>query len=131
MRQLDRYFTSPPYKSKRILLVDDERDLGWTMKEIMDDAGHKLIYASSFKEGVQKFKRSKNLDIAIIDLRLKDGDGLNFVKRAREANGKVRFVMASAFGSPEVRLEARQLGVRNFLDKPLKIEELLNIVNRD
>lgn len=115
----------------QILLVDDEKDLGWILREIFQDVGHKLIYASSFKEGVRKFKKSKNLDIAIVDLSLEDGDGLNFVKRAREVNRKVRFVMASAYGNPEVKVEARQLGVGNFLDKPLRIEELLNIINRD
>jgi len=131
MSQLENHFKYCPYKSRKILLVDNERDLGWTMKKIMCDAGHKLIYASSFKEGVQKFKRLKNLDIAIIDLKLEDGDGLNFVRKARKVNGEVKFVMASAFGSPEVKVEAKQLGVCYFLDKPLEIEELLNIINWD
>lgn len=131
MRQLNRCLQCPPYKSKRVLLVDDERDLGWTMKEIMDEAGHKLTYASSFKEGMEKFKRLRNLDIAIIDLRLGNKSGLRFIKELRTINDKVTLIMISAFGSPDIKNKASRLGVSRFLDKPLRPERLLEIIEHD
>jgi len=116
---------------KKVLLVDDEVDLGWILKEIIQDAGHRLIYASTVKEGIQKFKKSKNLDIAIIDSRLGNEDGLTFIRKAKMINEKVNLMMMSAFGTPDVKNKAQRLGVRHFLDKPLKIERLLDIVNQD
>lgn len=119
------------FKSKKILLIDDEEDLGWILKKIIRDAGHRLSYASTLKGGIQKFKNSKNLNIAIVDLRLNNENGLIFVKKAQTINNKVKLIMISAFGTPNVKNKARRLGVKYFLDKPLKPERLLNIINRD
>ena len=125
------YFKYRPFKSKKILLVDDEEDLGWILRKIVQDAGHRLIFASTLTEGMQKFKSSRSLDVVIIDLRLGDESGLTFVKKAKTINGKVKVVMISAFGSPDIEHKARRLGVHHFLHKPLKPERLLDIINRD
>ena len=129
--KLSKYFKYGAFKAKNVLLVDDEEDLGWILRKIIQEAGHRLIYASTLKEGMEKFKKSKNLDIAIIDLRLENENGLVFIKKAKMAkiNTKVKFIMISAFGTPNLKDKARQLGVRHFLDKPLKAERLLNIIN--
>lgn len=116
-------------KSYRIFLVDDEEDLGWVMNKICQDEGHRLITATTFEEGIEKFKKAKNLDIAIIDLRLGRASGLTFVKKARAINDKVKFVMISAFWTPEAKSKARCLGVRHFLDKPINVDKLLDIIN--
>lgn len=131
MTGLQEYFKYRPFKSKRILLIDDEEDLGWILRKIMHDAGHRMTFASTFEEGIQKFKNSRNLDVAIIDLRLADKSGLTFVKKAKTVNNKVKLIMISAFGAPDVEHKARRLGVHHFLHKPLKPERLLDIINRE
>ena len=131
MRRLERYFKNSPYKSKKVLLVDDEEDLGWIMKEIFEEAGHSLILATSAREGMEKFKKSKRLDVAIIDLILGKESGLTFAREAKAINEKVTLIMISASGDPEIKDEARRLGVSRFLDKPLRPERLLDIINRE
>lgn len=123
-------FKYRPNLPRNVLLVDDEEDMGWIMKEVFREAGHSLIFASTAREGMKKFKRSRNLDMAIIDLRLNNESGLKFVKRAKEINKKVKFVMTSAFGPSEIKLKARRLGVRHFLEKPIRTERLLKIVDK-
>lgn len=120
---------SKKQKSYRIFLVDDEEDLGWVMNNICQDEGHRLITATTFEEGIEKFKKSKNLDIAIVDLRLGKENGLTFVRKAKAINDKVKFAMISAFWNPEAKSKARRLGVRHFLDKPINVERLLSIIN--
>lgn len=132
--KLEDQFRYGPFKTKNVLLVDDEGDLGWIMKKVMHKAGHRFIYARSFREGLGKFKRSKNLDVAIVDLRLIDTNvydesGLKFIKEAKRINNQVTFIMISAFGTEEVKEKAKTLGVKVFLDKPLKSEKLLGIIN--
>jgi len=128
---LRKYFKYGAFKAKNVLLVDDEEDLGWILKKIIREAGHRLICASTLKEGLEKFKKSRNLDIAIIDLRLENENGLVLIKKAKMAkiNTKVKFIMISAFGTSKSKDKARHLGVRHFLDKPLKAEKLLEIIN--
>ncbi len=131
MSRLEDYFKYRPFKSKQILLVDNEEDLGWIMRKIFHDAGHRFIWTSTAKEGMKRFKKSRNLDIAIIDLKLDEGSGLTFIKNAKMVNEKVKFIIITAFGTPNAKKRARQLGVRHFLDKPMKIETLLDIINKN
>lgn len=129
MTALRDHFKYKPFSSRNILLVDDEKDLGWILRKIIRDAGHRLIYASTLKEGMRKFKNSRRLHIAIIDLRVGNENGLLFVKQARAVNDKVNFMIISAFGTEEIKNKARRLGVRHFLDKPIKPERLLDMIN--
>ena len=131
MRRLEGYLKYRSLKSKQVLLIDDEEDLGWIMREIFREAGHSLIWATSAREGMAKFKNSRDLDIAIIDLRLGRESGLTFAKKARAINDKVQLIMISALGTEDVEKKARRLGVHHFLHKPLKAERLLDIINRE
>ena len=128
---LEKHFKYRPFRSKNILLVDDEGDLGWILRKIAKDAGHRLTYAPTLKEGLEKFERAKNMDVVIVDLRLENESGLTFVRKAQIINHKVLFIMVTAFGTSAIKNKARQLGVRHFLDKPLRLEKLLDIVNKD
>jgi len=103
MRRLERYIKRAPYKSKRVLLVDDEKDLGWVLRGIFREAGHSLIFASTFKEGLEKFKKSKGLDAAIVDLMLGKECGLAFVRKARTINTKVPLIMMSALLDADIK----------------------------
>ena len=131
MNRLNHHFKNRLHKSKTILLVDDEKDLGWSLRKIVQDSGHRFIFAPTLKVGLQKFMRSKGLDMAIVDLMLRNESGLKFIERAKKISKRVEFVMISAFGDSELKSEARQLGVQHFLDKPFKVEKLLEIINHE
>ena len=68
--------------------------------------------------------------MVIIDLRLGKDDGLEFARKAKHVNKTVTLVMISAYGNEEVKKEAKQLGIRHFLDKPLNLEELLVLLSK-
>jgi len=129
--KLKKYFKYPTIMQKSILLVDDEGDLGWIMKKVIKDAGHKFSYATTAKEAIKKIKSLKNLNIALVDLRIADKNGLTFIKTAKAINDKIKFIVISAFGTPNIKLKARRLGVRYFLDKPIRADRLLDIINKD
>ncbi len=129
INRLEKHFENRRNKPKSILLVDDELDLGCILQEFFQEAGHRFIFASSIKEGMEKIKKFKKLDLAIVDLKLGNDSGLTFIKKAKAIKDKVRFVMMSAYGDLGIKTEARRLGVSHFLDKPLKPERLLETIN--
>ncbi len=116
-------------KSKKILLVDDEEAMVWIMEKILNEAGHTAVCAVTARAGMEKINNSKELDIAIVDLVLDEDDGLTFIKKARSINREIKFIMISAYGTPENKSDARELGVCAFLDKPFKPESLLNAID--
>jgi len=129
--RLEDHFKIKPYKRKKILLVDDEVELGWILKKVITEAGHRLTCVTTAGGGIKKIKGARDLDVAIVDLRLDNECGLLFIKKARDMNKRIKFVMISAFGDARTRAKARRLGVSYFLDKPIKIERLLDIINKD
>ncbi|MBU2540704.1 MAG: response regulator [Candidatus Omnitrophica bacterium] len=131
MNRRENQFKTRLSKSKKILLVDDEKDLCSIMKEIIRDAGHRFLWATTVIEGLKKFKKSRDLDMVIVDLKLGHDNGLTFIRKAIAINNKVKFAMISAYGNPEVKDKARQLGVSRFLDKPLRLEGLLEIIKQN
>lgn len=128
--KLEDHFKYGPFKKKSILLVDDEEDLGWILRKVIRDAGHKLVCAITAKEGLKMFERIRNLDIAIVDLRLDNESGLTFIRTAKKMKKPVKFIMISAFGTLSIKEKAKRLGVQHFLDKPIKIESLLEVINQ-
>lgn len=129
INRLENHFENRRNKPKSILLVDDELDLGYILQEFFQEAGHRFIFASSIKEGMEKIKKFKSLDLAIVDLKIGNDSGLTFIRKAKAVKDKVRFIMMSAFGDSGRKTEARRLGVSHFLDKPFKVDRLLDILN--
>ena len=129
--RLEEHFKRQVYNSKTVLLVDDEKDLGWILRKVFRDAGHRLLIASTVTEGLRKFKRARKLDLTIVDLRIGKDSGVSFIRKAKALKKDTRFMIITAFGTAAMKTKAKRLGVRYFLDKPLKIETLLNIINMD
>ena len=128
--RLEEHFERQVYSSKTILLVDDEKDLGWILRKVFRDAGHRLLIANTVAEGLQKFKRARKLDLTIVDLRVGKSSGISFIRKAKTIKKDMKFAVVTAFGTAAMRTKARRLGVRYFLDKPLKVEALLDIINQ-
>lgn len=129
MRSIDGYFKSTPFRRKRVLLVDDEREIGWILGKIICECGHKFIFAVTLQEGMQRVKEDKRIDVAIIDLRLGENSGLALIKRVKQLNDKICLIMLTAFEAGDVENKARQAGANYFLSKPLQVERLLGILN--
>jgi len=129
--QLEEHFKRQVYSSKTVLLVDDEKDLGWILRKVFRDAGHRLLVASTVTEGIRKFRRARKLDFTIVDLRVGKDSGISFIRKAKTFKKDAKFMIITAFGTVATKTKAKHLGVRYFLDKPLRIETLLNIINMD
>jgi len=128
--RLKEHFERRGYNSRTILLVDDEKDLGWILRKVFRDAGHRLLIASTVAEGIRKFKRAKKLDLTIVDLRVGKSSGISFIRKAKTIKKDMKFAVITAFGTATMKTKAKRLGVHYFLDKPLKVDALLDIINQ-
>lgn len=107
-----------------ILLVDDEIQLLYMIKEILHNEGFKKIYtASSCSEAIDKYNKEKP-DIIVLDVMLSDGDGFSILKKIRhESNVPVLFL--SAKDEDESRLLGLGLGADDYITKPFLPKELI------
>jgi DNA-binding NtrC family response regulator len=111
----------------RILIVDDDDTIRSTMKAILEDEGYEVDLAASGKEGVQKSKE-KSYNIALLDIRLPDMEGVELLKLMKPAIPRTRKIMVTGYPSTQNAIEALNKNADAYLIKPVDIEKLLNTI---
>jgi DNA-binding NtrC family response regulator len=110
--------------SGRILVVDDEKNILVTLKRALELEGYVVDVAGGGKAALEKL-RGVPFDLALLDVKMPDLDGLELLSRLRADGLDVPVVMMSGHGSAETALEATRRGAVDFLEKPIGTEKLL------
>lgn len=108
----------------RILIVEDEALFAKAVKKRLEVAGYHPEVAGSLAiahGSVDKF----NPDLVVLDMRLPDGSGLDFLAELREKNTEVPVLVLSAYGDLEDAVAAMKLQASDYLKKPIDLDELL------
>ncbi len=110
--------------SKRILIVDDEENIGRSLRMILEREG----YAVSVCRSVAEFRRhpeSQRADAYLLDMKLPDGNGIDLLKVVRQNGAAAPAVMISGHGTIADAVEATRAGAFDFLEKPLSRDRVL------
>jgi len=111
----------------RVLIVEDEMLIRWSIAETLTKAGCYVTEVSD-AAGALKAAATENFDAVILDYRLPDSDDLKLLEALRGQLPHSTVVMMSAFGTPEIIRQAEALGVFRFLDKPFEMESLKDLL---
>ena len=106
----------------RILIVDDEENIGLSLKLILEREGYRPAHVKSVREFLAVGTRS---DAYLVDVRLPDGSGIDVLKKIREASPDVPVIMISGQATIADAVEATRSGAFDFLEKPLGREKVL------
>ena len=107
----------------RVLVVDDEPEMCETCRKILARQGHEIWVAENGEAGLQRL-RETSIDLAIIDLRLPDMDGLEVLRQAKKINSDMLAIMITAHGTVDTAIEAVREGAFDYLLKPFSMAEL-------
>lgn len=107
----------------RILVIDDEVSIRRMLTVILEGAGHQVVCAESASHGLQSMALEKP-DLAILDLGLPDGDGMEVLRRLREWSSVPVMILSARPDSGE-KVKALDLGADDYLTKPFDAHELL------
>lgn len=113
----------------RILVVDDEKLIRWNIIEKLNQLGFITEEAGTVAEAKQIIHK-KIIDLAIVDLRLPDGDGMNILKDITIKQPGVPILIITAYSSVSNAVEAMRNGAFDYISKPFEIEELVLRVER-
>jgi DNA-binding response OmpR family regulator len=109
-------------KSAKLLLIEDDRTLGITLKERLIKEGYSLIWAENLAKA--KSEIQQNLpDLIILDVGLPDGNGFDFANELKKY--KIPFLFLTAMSTAEDRLKGFELGAEEYIPKPFHLKELL------
>ena len=113
----------------RILVVDDDDTFRMLLGKELSSRGHRTDTARNVAEALEKLG-TLELDVALIDLRLPDGDGLEVVRQAQKLQPRTELIVLTGHGTIDTAIEAIRLGAFDYLRKPCPVKELQVVINK-
>lgn len=112
-----------------VLVIDDEPALRQILTAAVKKAGYSVDQAGTAREASSRLVRG-DVDVALCDIKLTDGNGIDLLRDAKAAGIDTTFVMVTAFGSMETAVEALRAGAFDYVVKPVSNEELLHRLSK-
>jgi two-component system nitrogen regulation response regulator GlnG len=113
----------------RILVVDDEPAIGWSLRELLADEGHSVDVAANVAEALAAADRARP-DAILLDVRLPGRDGIDAIPDLRAATAASPIVVMTAFGDLDTAVRAVRAGAFDYLVKPFDLEHVSAVVAR-
>lgn len=108
----------------RLLVVEDEANLGSTLTERLTREGYSVAWARSLRQARQEIVTGR-FQLAILDVGLPDGSGFNLAGEIRSRSPGTAMIFLTALGDPEQRVQGLELGAEDYVVKPFHFQELV------
>ena len=109
---------------QNILIVEDEINLGETLKDYLEDQDFKCDLAKSYQECLYQFSQ-KEYSIILMDINLPDGNGIELAKELKNINPHFVLLFLSAQSDPETKFQGLDMGAEDYITKPFDLRELM------
>ncbi len=114
---------------KTILIVDDEKNMCWALEKGLQQGGYRTLVAGDGERGVE-VALAESPDLVLLDLKMPRLDGLEALRRIKDARPGLPVVMITAHGSVPTAIEAMKMGAYDYVSKPFDIEEIRLMIEK-
>jgi DNA-binding response OmpR family regulator len=119
----------PGMEAKRVLIVDDEKNIRFTLPLALDPLGLETDTAGDGEEALRKL-REKEFALILLDLKMPGMDGIEVLRQVRKIRPDIPVIMITAYGTIENSVEAMKIGAVDFISKPFTPERIRDLVCR-
>lgn len=113
----------------RVLVVDDEPLIRWSLSETLADCGYQVEESGDGASARTAVKEApREFDVVLLDLRLPDTEDLSLLKSLRGLSPHAQIILMTAFGTPEVVRSALDMGAFRVVSKPFEMDDVANLV---
>lgn len=114
---------------KHVLVVDDEENTRLALTRLLSREGYQVETAANGNEALSRL-RAQPAELIITDLNMPEMNGLAFLRELNREYPMSNVIMITAYGEVESYLEALNLGVFEYINKPIRLEELKKIMGK-
>jgi DNA-binding NtrC family response regulator len=114
---------------KRILIVDDEENARVALSKILTHEGYDVSSAGNGLEALN-FLQHRDVELIITDINMPEMNGLTFLRELGRRHPRSNVIMITAYGEVESYLEAMDLGAFEYINKPVKYDDLRKVINK-
>jgi DNA-binding NtrC family response regulator len=113
----------------RVLIVDDDKNLRYAFRRILDPERFEIDEAGSGEEALNRITPGSH-SVVFLDLRMPGLSGLDCLSRIQEIDNKIPVIIITAFGTTEVAIEAVKRGAYDFVLKPFEVDEIARLADQ-
>jgi len=114
-------------EEKRILIVDDEKNIRLTLSQALGTLGMETDTAANGEEALAKLEQT-DFGLMLLDFKMPGMDGMEVLGKVRELRPDIKVIIITAFGTIESAVEAMKLGAVDFIQKPFAPAEIRDLV---
>jgi len=114
---------------RRILVVDDEENARIALSKILAREGYEVASACNGYEALD-YLRGREVELIITDINMPEMNGLTFLRELNRTHPASTVIMITAYGEVESYIEAMNLGAFEYINKPLKVDDLKKIITK-
>jgi DNA-binding NtrC family response regulator len=114
-------------RNARILAIDDDENIRKVIVAILEDEGYTVESVGTAKEAIEKSKR-KFYNLALIDIRLPDMEGIELLTKFRETTPRMRKVIVTGYPTLQNAVDAVNKGADAYIVKPFDVEKVLKTI---
>lgn len=116
-------------EKKKILVVDDQKNAREGLTQLLIKEGYDVVAAVTGDVALNKIEK-QNFDLIITDLKMPKISGIDILKKIIEKKLYIGVIIVTAYGEVNSYLSAMTLGAFEYLNKPIKIDELRLVINK-
>ena len=113
----------------KILVIDDEKFITWSLKQGLEKEGYDVTTSGSGEEGLEIFK-SETPDITLLDVHLSGMDGIKTLELIKELDKDALVIMITAHGGVEGAVKAIKLGAYDYIEKPFDLDRIKILIKK-
>lgn len=114
-------------QKKRILVVDDEENARIALSKILTREGYAVASAGNGNEALE-YLGDRDVELVITDINMPEMNGMEFLRELNRLRPASNVIMITAYGEVESYIEAMNLGAFEYINKPVKIDELKKVI---
>ena len=108
----------------KILVVDDERSIRNSMKEVLEFEGHVVTLAEDGETGLKEAEKEQ-FDLVFSDIKMPKMDGIELLAKMRQLQPSTKMILISGHGTIETAVQCMRNGAFDFIEKPMNLNRLL------
>ncbi|MCD6526053.1 MAG: sigma-54-dependent Fis family transcriptional regulator [Desulfuromonas sp.] len=113
----------------RVLVVDDEHLIRWSLEQSLKKQGYRVNTAGSGEDALE-FVRRESPDMVFLDIQLPGIDGIETLEKIKEIDSDISVIMITALGVLETAVKAMQLGAYDYINKPFNLDEVSVVLRK-
>ena len=115
--------------SQKILVIDDEKLIRWTLEQHLSKEGYEVLSADSAEKGLEMIN-DEVPDLVLLDNRLPEMTGLELLEQLHVQERGLMVIMITAYGLVETAVKAMKLGAYDYISKPFNLEEITFVIRK-